>query len=108
MTEMSSTDFLSFLSLDENGLEPLVLLLSRWANINSYTHNLEGLEKMLDILEEDFSVLGGEVSRIELSAQTIMTPDGQIVEKPLGQALRIRKRSNARLKAFLCCHMRIR
>ncbi len=105
MTEMSPTDFLSFLGSDENGLEPLASLLSRWANINSYTYNLEGLEKMLEILEEDFSVLGGEVSRIELSAQTVMTPDGRIVEKPLGKALRIRKRSNASLKVFLCCHM---
>lgn len=102
---MSFADFRPFLNFDEHSPERLASVLTRWASINSYSYNLAGLEKMLAALEQDFSVLGGEIQRIELLPQTTMNPDGQTVARPLGRALRIRKRPGAKRKIFLCCHM---
>lgn len=102
---MSFADFRPFLNFDELSPEWLASVLTRWASINSYSYNLAGLEKMLAALEQDFSVLGGEIQRIELLPQTTMNPDGQTVARPLGRALRIRKRPGAKRKIFLCCHM---
>lgn len=102
---MSFADFRPFLNFDELSPEWLASVLTRWASINSYSYNLAGLEKMLAALEQDFSVLGGEIQRIELLPQGTMNPDGQTVARPLGRALRIRKRPGAKRKIFLCCHM---
>lgn len=102
---MSFADFRPFLNFDEHSPERLASVLTRWASINSYSYNLAGLEKMLAALEQDFSVLGGEIQRIELLPQGTMNPDGQTVARPLGRALRIRKRPGAKRKIFLCCHM---
>jgi glutamate carboxypeptidase len=102
---MSFADFRPFLSFDEDSPERLASVVTRWANINSYTYNLAGLEKMLEVLERDFSVLGGEIQRIELPPQSTMNPDGQTVARQLGKALRIRKRPDTGRKIFLCCHM---
>ena len=44
----------------------MVELLTRWANVNSSSHNLPGLKEMLTLLEKEFSGLGGETKRVEL------------------------------------------
>jgi len=100
-----SNDFTHYLNFSEHTFDRLESVLSAWADINSYSYNLEGLEKVLNILEKDFSVLDGETSRIELSPQKVMNPDGQMEERPLGKALWIRKRRNVSFQVFLGCHM---
>lgn len=102
---MSSLDFSSFLSFDEDVSERLASVLSRWSSMNSYTYNLSGLAEMLDVLEHDFAVLGGQASRIDLSPQIVMAPDGGIEERTLGRALSIQKRPNAEFTVFMGCHV---
>lgn len=76
----------------------------RWADINSWSRNTEGLARMLTALETELQVLKGSSERIDLPAH-LREPDGSLVSSALGQALRIRKRPSAPLKALLCCHM---
>lgn len=76
-----------------------------WARINSGSYNTVGLKHMLEALAYAFSSLGGTVERIELAPQEVVNARGEIEKKPLGQALRITKRPDAKLKVFLGGHM---
>ena len=80
-------------------------LLTKWANVNSGSHNLAGLEKMRSILEGEFGALGGETRTVELEPQHVVDPEGRMVRIPLGKALFIRKLPAADLRVFLCIHM---
>lgn len=83
----------------------MVELLARWANVNSSSHNLPGLNEMLALLETEFSRLGAETERAELEQHELEDSAGSAVRGPLGKALLIRKRPTAPLRIFLCCHM---
>lgn len=80
-------------------------LLSQWAGINSFSHNLPGLERMAALLEEPFRNLGADIHRVDLGAR-----GGHLVPEPgakalLGPALRIIKRPDAATRVLLSCHM---
>ena len=83
----------------------MIDLLTRWANVNSGSHNLPGLNEMLALLEEEFSVLGGETERVELAPQQLDDSSDTAVQVSLGRALLIRKRPTAPVRLLLCCHM---
>lgn len=80
-------------------------LVTAWANVNSWSRNLDGLDRMLSLLEQEFLVLGGEVEKLDLPPQKVPNSAGSMVIQPIGRALRIRKRPTAPLGLFLCCHM---
>lgn len=80
-------------------------LVTQWAEINSGSHNLEGLVVMCSRLEEAFRPLGGEVRRVELLPEQSIDNRGNYAETALGQALSIRKRQAAPLRVFLGIHM---
>jgi len=83
----------------------MIDLLTRWGNVNSGSHNLPGLNEMLGLLEEEFTVLGGETERVELAPKQLDDSSGAAVQVPLGRALLIRKRLTAPVRPLLCCHM---
>ncbi len=76
-----------------------------WAAINSSTDNLPGLATMAAQLVADFSVLGGQLSEIELAPYEAIGSDGRVLHRPLGKALSIIKRPEASRRVFLCIHM---
>lgn len=75
------------------------------AEINSGSHNLDGLERMLLALRRLFDPLGGETRLLDLAPTTRILDDGECKDVPLGRALSIRKRPDAPLRIFLCGHM---
>jgi glutamate carboxypeptidase len=83
----------------------MVQRVARWAGINSYSFNVEGLNALADVLEGEFSALGGEARRHELRATEIIDARGQVIRKPLGPAIRISKRAEAPLRILLNIHM---
>ena len=99
------TDYLPHLQWIDRQERRMIDLLTRWANVNSGSHNLPGLNEMLALLEEEFSVLGGETERVELAPQQLDDSSGTAVQVPLGRALLIRKRPTAPVRLLLCCHM---
>jgi len=79
-------------------------LVTQWANINSYSHNLVGLAELSDLLKSQWSALG-EVEELPIGPDESIDSAGNVVHRPLGKALRIIKRPDAPLRVFLCIHM---
>jgi len=79
-------------------------LVERWSNINSYSHNLAGLAELSHLLKTEWKPLG-DVEEIPVGFQESIDSRGSVQRRPLGRALRIRQRSDAPLRAFLCIHM---
>jgi len=85
--------------------ERMCRLIESWANVNSFTHNIEGLDRLRGILKKDFAVLGGEMEEIALLPRNVLDSAGKPSSLPLGKAIRIVKRPNASRRVFLCIHM---
>jgi glutamate carboxypeptidase len=97
-------DFSDQLEWIETQQEPMEHLLIRWANVNSGSRNIAGLERTLALVKEAFGALGGEMKTVELSPQSIVDARGDLRAVPLGRALSIVKRPEARLRVFLGIH----
>jgi glutamate carboxypeptidase len=76
----------------------------RWADINSGSHNLPGLARMLDTLEADFASLGATRRRVQLPPATEIDRHGKVAERPLGEAQVLTKRPDARVRVLLNIH----
>lgn len=83
----------------------MIDLLEAWANINSWSENLEGLAKMSDALEKAFSDFNGIVENIALPNRQKNDIRGNIIEIPSGRALSIKKQRHAPFKVLLAGHM---
>ncbi len=80
-------------------------LVYDWTRINSGSYNLDGLARMCHALEDNFLWLHGEAEVLDLPPLQAVDKDGSVIQKPLGKALRIRKRPQAKLQVFLGGHM---
>lgn len=89
--------------LRENAPNSIARTLA-WAGQNSGSMEIEGLARMADALESDFSALPGRIERLDLPPLARVRPDGGEQEVPLGQALRLRVRPQARLQIALTGH----
>jgi glutamate carboxypeptidase len=98
---MDMPDYAPYLEHISRQRDPMIDLLALWGDTNSESRNLSGLNKMLSMLEEAFSVLEAEPQRIELVAE----PWGPAERQQLGKALFLRKRPAAPIRVFLGCHM---
>lgn len=79
-------------------------LVERWASINSWTHNLAGLATLAAELQSEFAVLGGEMKLLDLPPQESVDARGNVTLTPLGKAISIVKRPDARVRVFLGIH----
>ena len=79
-------------------------LVSKWANLNTFSYNLAGLQQFADLLKKEWGALG-DVEELSLPTAESIDADGKLVHAPLGRALRIRKRTDAPRQIFLCIHM---
>lgn len=95
------TPYLNWIDTQKNILLDRV---KKWASINSYTYNLGGLSRLLEILEEDFQVLKGDAARIKLPDHKILKEDCSFHDQPLGEALVLRIRPQAPLQILLGGH----
>lgn len=83
----------------------MLQLLQDWANINSGSENLSGLDKMIDVLSSNFAKLNGMMKEIDLHPRIVIDDLGKPIEIPHGRALSIIKRPEAKIKVFLGGHM---
>ena len=91
-------------SLD--GAQPEMLAtVRRYCDQNSGTFNLAGLQRMHDLLWEDFSNLGGQMESVEVAPFRSIDSRGELVERPLGRAIHIVARPEVRPRILLCIHM---
>jgi len=75
------------------------------ANINSGSFNAEGVNAVSARLAARFSRLGAEPEWIDVAPFRTTADDGSQRERPLGRALRLRKRPEAPLRIFLGGHL---
>ena len=79
--------------------------LRGWCAINSGSSNLSGLKAMHGALAESFSALGAEIETIPSRDHKVVTKQGEIVDQPVGDMLRIVKRPQAPVRVLLAGHM---
>lgn len=99
------TSYAEHLTWIDSQYENMVDLLIRWADTNSGSRNLQGLDAMGTLLREAFSDLGGEMESIELAPQELIQVRGEAVLRPLGKALRVTRFRADKPRVFLCIHM---
>jgi glutamate carboxypeptidase len=96
------SDYLDFIDSRRSIIPELLIA---WANINSFSYNTPGLDKMLNVLESAFRPFNQKIEKIELGFHQPLHSAENAGKLFLGRALRIRKRLTARPQVFLCCHM---
>ena len=79
--------------------------VTEWANINSGTGNCANMDRLASLIQNEFDVLGGATENIALEPAADIDASGRPTHLPLGKAIRILKRPNARLRVFLGIHM---
>ena len=79
--------------------------LQNWCAINSGSGNLAGLKTMHAALADAFSVLGADVETVPSKPHQTVTREGEKVETPIGDMLRIVKRPQAPVRVLLSGHM---
>jgi glutamate carboxypeptidase len=79
--------------------------LQKWCSIHSGVMNRAGLARMAEELAQSFAELGEEPELVDLPAMRMVDADGEMTDKPLGQALSLVKRPNAPRRVLLCIHM---
>lgn len=75
------------------------------AEINSGSFNVAGVNAVGQRLQSYFAALNGEVELLAVKPWETLGDDGVVVQRALGQAVRIRKRPEAPIQVFLCGHM---
>lgn len=96
------TDRLQAIARDAAPLRDELIGLSR---INSGTFNVNGVDATADRLASLFAPLGGTAERLALTPFRSTDDRGVVRQRPIGRALRIRKRPDAPLRVFLCGHL---
>lgn len=79
--------------------------LKEWCAVNSGSANLDGLKTMHAVLEDAFGSLDGEVEAVASDPKPVVTRDGQQIDQPLGDMLRVVKRPQAPVRVLLTGHM---
>jgi glutamate carboxypeptidase len=75
------------------------------AGINSGSYHADGVNRVADRLEQLFAPLGAAAERIALPPHRVTSDRGEVVEHPIGRAVRLRRRPEAPLRVFLAGHM---
>ncbi|MDB2614103.1 hydrolase [Chlamydiales bacterium] len=85
--------------------DALLKQLILWAEINSFTENLEGLNKMKEIFIEAFSPISDEIEDIPLPAYKKISLDGEFTEQKVGSLLSFKRHGTSKRKILLVGHM---
>ncbi len=83
----------------------MLALLNTWANTNSGSLNLEGLDKQMLLLKENFIHLGGEIQELTLPSFKDIDTEGEPCKIALGKALHVAKIRSNGTRVFLGGHM---
>ncbi len=88
--------------------DDLVKTLIEWANINSGSYNIEGVNAYRQVVQEAFAELTENTDKVEvvsLPTYEVVDNDGNIVQQAVADALIIRKRPELKKRVLLCAHL---
>ena len=75
------------------------------AGINSGSLNAAGVSAVGARLAQRYAALGAQVETLAVAPYRSVADDGNVVEKTLGRATRLRQRTGAPLQIFFCGHL---
>lgn len=101
----AAPDYKADLAFLDDRREPMTERLRAWCAINSGSSNLAGLAAMREALADGFADLGAEVETVPSRPHRIVTREGELVEQPVGDMLRLVKRPQAPVRVLLTGHM---
>ena len=78
--------------------------LISWCEVNTGSRNEAGLQTFLPMLEDAFSALNGQMSRIKLAPEKVVSAAGVLEDKSLCDALHIVVRPSAPIKLVMTGH----
>jgi glutamate carboxypeptidase len=89
----------------DSRLDPMVQLVSRLANINSFSYHLPGLAIVAELLRQEFIALAPDtVETLPLPPAEAVSSTGETLQTPLGELLSFRKRPQAPVQVLLVIH----
>ncbi len=80
-------------------------MVADWVRVSSGSHDLAGLTSMAEKVKGAFLSLGATLEELNLPPQLDVDSEGLIRNRPLGIALRFRKRPDAPMQVFLGIHI---
>nr|MDT0253440.1 M20/M25/M40 family metallo-hydrolase [Endozoicomonas sp.] len=98
-------EILPWLDLLNDQQDDMLARTIELAEINSGSLNRDGVNQVLRQLQKLTTHLSEDQERISVTPWEVVNDNGDIIQHPLGDALRIRKRPEAPLQVFLCGHM---
>lgn len=102
---MTATPYQPYLDWVAEQQSAMLETVLGWSVINSGSYHLAGLAEMASVIEKAFAVLGASCERLNLAPMQTIGSLGEMLETPLGQALRFRKRPDVPLQVLLTGHM---
>ena len=84
--------------------ERMARLVTAWANVNSGSYHLAGLDACAAAVAEVFGRLGGELRHVDLPPHRRVDDAGRETANPLGRLIRISKRPDAAVQVLLGIH----
>jgi glutamate carboxypeptidase len=98
------SEYAPYLSYIDSQYEHMKQLTYNWSKINSGSYHIEGLDAMRVTLEDNFHWLDAEMECLSLAPLQQISKQGEIIEVPIADALRFRKRPDAPIQVFLGGH----
>ncbi len=95
-------DILKWVESQEQTMKALAV---EWAEINSHTYNLSGLQTLSKKLKTAFSIFSGDVKFIDLPDYERINNHGEIIHQKIAPALSLHIRPQAPKQALLVIHM---
>ncbi len=102
---MSMKDYQPYLDWVASQADAMIALTERWSAINSGSYNIAGIRTMRAALTKAFAPLKGKAEVVPLPAITQVDAQGNLIEVPMAEALRITKRPEAPIQVLLVGHM---
>ncbi len=99
------TDYKDHLARLDDRRGAMTETLLDWCAVNSGSFNLDGLSTMRERIVTAFSALDASVETVSAAMQTVVRPDGQTVERELGDLVRVTARPQAPVRVLLTGHM---
>lgn len=105
MEQTILTDFNQHIAYLADHADEAKNLLIKWAEINSGSYHLPGLETMHQTLAQQFAKLGGVIESHPGKPYQVIDNQGQVGYQQTGNILTIKKRWEHQHKVLLCGHM---
>ncbi len=88
----------------ESQRKPMVDLVTRWANINTHTFNLNGMNQLVADLEQYLSLYKENIQEISLPDFEWINVDGKVERAEVGPTLMVSKRPHLPRQALFVIH----